>query len=222
MGVHSTTAANSPALLRPDAGEPGWLNAAGLVVWLAAGAAAFLPFAYATSAWDAVRFHVPGNQGNWWHFLAGAPIFLAFPMIWLRLRLMFSNRLSTQAERRFIWVASGLSTLGTISVETPFLLHLAGTSQWQRLVVLSLGFGIIVVSVLILLLRRHQFSPTRACIAALNTAYLANAALCLIVYSDAPGSVISKSGWFLTMAVVWPIALEQAGLLVSAMQTPAL
>ena len=149
----------------------------GLLAWLAAGAVAFLPFAFNTSAWDAVRLHVPGNQGNWWHFLAGAPCFLALPMIWLRLRALFSNQPSTPAGRRVLWCVAGLSTIGTLLVESPFLLHLAGTSQWQRFVVLGLGFGIMIASGVILLLRRRILYPTQACIAALNTAYLANLSL---------------------------------------------
>ena len=72
----------------------------GLLISVTAGATVFLPFALYTSPLDAVRFRVPGNQGNWWHFLIGAPFFLAFSMIWLRLRSLFTRRLSTPAGRR--------------------------------------------------------------------------------------------------------------------------
>ena len=65
---------------------PAWFNVAALLVSLMAGAAAFLPLAVNTSPWDAVTLRVPGDQGNWWHLLVGAPFFLAFPIIWLRLR----------------------------------------------------------------------------------------------------------------------------------------
>jgi hypothetical protein len=109
--------------------SPRWVNAIALMIWLAAGAVAFLPFAFDTSPWDAVRLRVPGNQGNWRHFLAGAPFFLAFPMIWLRLRSLFSTQPSTAIGRRIFWSAVGASTIGTILVEGPFLLHLAGTSE---------------------------------------------------------------------------------------------
>ena len=187
---------------------PVWFDAIALLIWLLAGAVAFLPFAFDTSAWDAVTLRVPGNQGNWWHFLAGAPFFLAFPMIWLRLRSLFSSQLSTAIGRRLIWCAVGLSIAGTIAVEAPFLLHLAGTSAWQRFMVLSLGFGIVIASSVILYVRRRHIAPTRACIAGLNTAYLANAALCLVVYSDAPGTIGSRSGWLVSMVIVWPIFCE--------------
>lgn len=188
--------------------SPTWFNIIALLVSAAAGVAAFLPFAFDTSAWDAVTLRVPENQGNWWHALVGAPFFLAFPMIWLRLRSLFSKQLSTSSGRRLLWIAAGLSILGTISVEMPFLFHLAGTSEWQRLSVLCLGFGIVIGSALLLFLRRRSISPTPACIIALNTAYLANAALCLVVYSDAPGPLSSRSGWFVTMAIIWPMFLE--------------
>ena len=190
-------------------------------MWLVAGAVAFLPFAFDTSAWDAVTLRVPGNQGNWWHFLAGAPAFLAFPMIWLRLRPFFSAQLSTAMGRRLIWGIVGLSVAGTMAVEAPFLLHLAGTSDWQRFIVLSLGFGIVIASAAILLLRRRHIAPTRACLAGLDTAYLANMALCLVVYAGAPGSFGSRSGWFVELAIVWPILFELIWIFIQGYRTPA-
>jgi hypothetical protein len=187
---------------------PAWINSIALVVSLLAGAVVFLPFALDTSPWNAVTLRVPGNQGNWWHALVGVPFFLAFPMIWLHLRSLFSKQQSTSAGRRLIWIAAGLSTCGTILVEVPFLLHLAGTSEWQRLLVLCLGLGILVGSMAILFLRRRRVPPTLACLAGLSTAYLANAALCLVVYSEAAGNARSRSGWLVTMVLVWPMALE--------------
>ena len=183
-------------------------TAVALLVSLLAGIVVFLPFALDTSPLNAAMLRVPGNQGNWWHALIGAPFFLAFPMIWLRLRAFFAMPLSTPAGRRIIWIAVGLSICGTILVETPFLLHLAGTSAWQRLSVLSLGLGIVIASATMLFLRRRHIPPTRACLVGLNTAYLANAALCLIVYSSATGPISSRSGWLVTMVIVWPMVLE--------------
>src|SRR5277367_1229564 len=193
-----------------------WFNLIMLLVSLAAGAVAFLPFAFDTSPWDAVTLRVPDNQGNWWHFLAGAPFFLAYPMTWLRLRSLFSTRPSTAIGRRVIWSAVGLSIVGTTLVEAPFLLHLAGTSDWQRFSVLSLGFGIMVASAIILLLRRRHISPTRACLAGPGTAYLANASLCLVVYSAATGNTWSRSGWVVTIVIVWPMAFELIWIFVQA------
>lgn len=198
---------------------PTWINAFALVVCLLAGAAVFLPFALDTSPWDAVTLRVPDNQGNWWHALVGAPFFLAFPMIWLRLRSLFSEQLSSSAGRRLIWIAAGLSACATIMVEVPFLLHLAGTSEWQRLSVLGLGFGIVVTSAILLFLRRRDMFPTRACLAALNAAYLANAALCLVVYSAAVGTFWSRSGWVVTMLIVWPMVLELVWIFIESFKT---
>jgi hypothetical protein len=196
------------------------VNAIALLLWMLAGVVAFLPFAFETSPWDALTFRVPGDQGNWWHFLAGAPFFLAFPMIWLRLRALFSSQPSTPTGRRVIWGIVGLSTAGTIAVEAPFLLHLAGTSDWQRFAVLGLGFGIVIASAVILFWRRSYISPTRACLAGLNTAYLANAALCLVVYNDAPGSLGSRSGWPVTMTIVWPVLFELVWIYIQSLRTP--
>lgn len=187
---------------------PTWVKAIALLIWLLAGVVAFLPFALDTSPWDAVTLRVPGNQGNWWHVLVGAPFFLAYPVIWLRLRSLFSAQSTTAIGQRLIWSTVALSIGGTTLVQVPFLLHLAGTSEWQRLSVLSLGFGIVVASAFILLLRRRHLSPTHACLVGLDTAYLANAALCLVVYSGAAGNLWSKSGWLLSMVIVWPIGFE--------------
>jgi hypothetical protein len=221
MDVLSKNADRNRATRPKERKEPAWLNAIALLLWLVAGAVAFLPFAFDTSPWDAVTLQVPGNQGNWWHFLAGAPFFLAFPMIWLRLRSLFSAQPSTAVGRRLVWSAVGISILGTILVEVPFLLHLAGTSAWQRLSVLTLGFGIMVASAVILFLRRRHISPTRACLAGLDTAFLANAALCLVVYAGAPGSIRSRSGWYATIVIVWPILIEISWFFLEAFRIPA-
>jgi len=186
---------------------PAWVNAVALGIWFVAGSLAFLPFAFNTSPWDALTLRVPGNQGNWWHLLAGAPFFLAYPMIWLRLRVLFSAEPSTAIERRTIWGLVALSVTGTMLVEAPFFLHLAGTSEWQRLSILSLGLGVVATSAVLLVLRRRHISPTRACMAGLQTAYLANAALCLLVYAGAGGGAMSRSGWLVTIVIVWPISL---------------
>jgi hypothetical protein len=59
--------------------------------------------------------------------------------------------------------------------------------------------------------------PARACLVGLSTAYLANAALCLVVYSAATGTVRSRSGWLVTMVIVWPMVLELVWIFI---QTP--
>lgn len=198
---------------------PVLFNAVALLVSLLAGAVVFLPFAFDTSPWDTVRLRVPRNQGNWWHALVGAPFFLAFPMIWLRLRSLFSKQLSTSTGRRLIWFVVGVSTCGTILVEVPFLLLRAGTSGWQRVSVICLGFGIIIACAALLFVRRRDISPTRASLVGLNSAYLANAALCLVVYSGATGSVGSKSGWLVTIVIVWPMALELVSIFMQTSKT---
>lgn len=217
MHVHASVAA-APQEER----ESNWITVGALLLWLVAGAVVFLPFARDTSPLDAVTLRVPGNQGNWWHVLVGAPFFLAFPMIWLRLRSLFAARLSTPMGRRVIWSAVGLSIGGTTLVQVPFLLHLAGTSAWQRLLVLSVGFGIVVASAVLLFLRRRFFLPTRACVVGLDAAYLANVALCLVVYSEATGRAWSRAGWLISMVIVWPIAFELLWLFFQTFQTAAI
>jgi hypothetical protein len=198
-----------------------WINGTLLLPWLAAGAVACMPFAFDTSPWDAVTLRVPGNQGNWWHFLVGVPFFLAYPMIWLRLRALFSSQSLTVSGRRLIWSLVGFSVVGTTLVELPFLLHLAGTRGWPRLSILSVGFGVLVASAVIQFVGRRRISPTQACLAGLDTAYLANAALCLVVYSDATGSAWSRSGWLVTMVIFWPIGFELIWIYIQAFRTHA-
>ncbi len=195
---------------RQDGGSAPLRDFFALLISLVAGVVVFLPFASNTSPLDTLLLRVPGNQGNWWHALVGAPFFLAFPMIWVRSRLLASKQNPTRTGQRSIWITVGLSICGTIAVETPFLLHLAGTSEWQRLTILCLGFGIIIAAGAALFFRRDSITATRACLIGLSTAYLANAALCLVVYSSAEGPVTSRSGWLITMIIVWPMALEVA------------
>jgi hypothetical protein len=189
------------------------------LVWLLAGAVPFLPFALDTSPWDAVRMHVPGNQGNWWHIFVGAPFFLAYPAIWLRLLSLYTKEPLAIGARRVLWGANAFSIGTTVAVETPFLLHLAGTSAWQRLAILSLGLGILLCSGTVLFLRRRQISIMDACLAGLSTAYLANAALCLVVYNGAPGSPWSRLGWIVSMVVFWPMLIELIWLLAGGFQS---
>lgn len=208
MEKHSSVVPREQAVRPEDERGTVGVNAVAFTVWLLAGVVAFLPFAFNTSPWGAVTLRVPGNQGNWWHFLAGAPFFLAFPMIWLRVRALFSDQPSSAVGRRLIWSFVGLSVCGTTLVELPFLLHLAGTSDWQRFAVLGLGFGVMIASGAILFLRRRQIAPTPACMAGIDTAYLANMALVIVVYAGAAGNFSSRSGWFVSMVIAWPMLLE--------------
>jgi hypothetical protein len=203
-----STSEGNGAVVSTERGASKWSDALALLVWVLAAVIVFVPFARDISAWDAVTLRVPGNQGNWWHVLVGLPFFLAYPMLWLRVGSVFSNRQPTQKGRRVIWSAVGVAIVGTISVETPFLMHLAGTSEWQRVAILGLGFGVMIVSALILLFRWRNISPTCACIAGLDAAYLANTALCLVVYSEATGTIWSRAGWLVSMVIVWPIAFD--------------
>lgn len=190
-----------------------------LLVSLIAGVLVFIPYAVHTSPLNAVMLNVPGDQGNWWHVLVGAPAFLAFPMIWLRLRAFFSEKLSTRVERRVIWTIAILCICGTFAVEVPFLLHRAGTSEVQRLTVLFLGYGIPIVTAALLLKYRTKISPTGACLLGVNAAYLANAGLCLPVYGQVPGTLGSKPGWLVMLVIVWPMLLELVWIFVQASRT---
>jgi hypothetical protein len=179
-----------------------------LLIWIVAAVGIVLPFALGTSPLDALLLKVPNNEGNWWHALVGLPFFLALPMIWLCLHILNSTQLSAVIVRLTLWIAIVFSAIGTLLVETPFLLHRAGTSELQRLEVIFLGIGIILSTGLLLYIKRKQLHPTRACIIGLTAAYLANAFLCLIVYSETKFKDQSRSGWYVTLVIVLPISIE--------------
>lgn len=203
--------------------DPIWCNVVALLIWVTAGVVAFLPIALYTSPWDVVRFKVPGNEGNWWHFLIGAPYFLAFPMIWLRLRSLFSSRLSTPAGRRVIWILVALLICGTTAVALPFVLRLGNLARMKEarwLLIICPTLGIILASGVLLLFRRREIPPTRACLVGLNAAYLANAAFCVTVYAPMPGTLRSKSGWIVTLVIVWPMLLELLWIFMQSFRRP--
>src|SRR6516162_7513687 len=107
--------------------------------------------------------------------------------------------------------SGALSICGTMLVEIPFLVrlgNLARMNQWRRLSIVCPTFGIIIASGAFLFLRRRDILPTRACLVGLNAAYLANAALCLIVYGPMPGTAGSRSGGIVTIVIVWPMLVE--------------
>jgi hypothetical protein len=83
-------------------------------------------------------------------------------------------------------------------------------SESRRLSILGPTLGIIIVSGALLFLTRRSIPPTRAAIVGLNTAYLSNAALCLVVYGPMRGALPSSCGWTVTMVIVWPMLLELA------------
>ncbi len=210
-----TLSRQSKATSLPTDGSalPYWSRAMTLIVWLAACAIPFLPFAQSTSPLDAVLFHVPGGQGNWWHFLAGLPFFLAFPLLWLSTQSLDNSKEASAGLQLLVGIAAA-SGVGTILVEVPFLLHLAGTSAWQSFSVLSLGLGTLLVSAVVLVRRRRSIPPLTRCIASLIAAFLANASLCLVVYASEPGAASTRSGWFITLGLAGPMALELLWILV--------
>jgi len=205
--------------------DPMWFNVAALMISVAAVVTAFLPIALNTSPWDAVRFRVPGDQGNWWHLLIGLPYFLAFPMAWVCLHSLLSRRRFASYGRRPIWVIVVLSICGTLTISVPFLLRLGNLAHMKPgrwLLILGPTYGILVASGMLLVLARHRILPARACLAGLNAAYLANAAFCLAVYAPMPGTARSKAGWFVTMVIVWPMLLELAWIFIRSLKTPAM
>jgi hypothetical protein len=184
-----------------------------LVIWITAAIGIVLPFAVGTSPLDALLLKVPHNEGNWWHALVGLPFFLSLPMIWLHLHVLRFKKMSALARSPLLWIAIIFSALGTLLVETPFLLHRAGTSELQRLEVIFLGMGIILMIGTFLSIKRKGINPARALFIGICAAYLSNAFLCLIVYGEAKFQNQSRSGWYLTLIIVLPVLMELIWLL---------
>jgi hypothetical protein len=183
-----------------------------LLVWIVAAIGTVLPFALGISPLDALLLRVP-NEGNWWHVLVGLPFFLSLPMIWLRVHILNSVQLAGVNIRRILWTGIIVSASGTLLVETPFLLHRAGTSELQRLEVIFLGIGIILIAGILLFAKRKRMHPTKALIIGLTCAYLANAFLCLIVYGETKFEGQPRSGWYITLIVVLALSVELIWLL---------
>lgn len=183
-----------------------WFATISLLIAIAAGVAAFLPFSADTSAWDAVTLRVPGDQGNWWHFIAGAPFFLAFIMIWLSARSLFSSR-PPVTERRILWSLAAISVCGTLLIEMPVLFRMGNLAEMglhHQLTLLVPSLASLALCATVLILRRKTIPPVSALMLGLCAAYLTNAAFCLGMYAPyAP-----QSGWHITMVLVWLIALQ--------------
>jgi len=64
-------------------------------------------------------------------------------------------------------------------------------------------FGVMIACAALLILRHNRISPTRACFVGLNVAYLANAAICLVLYAP-----MRNSGWFVILGVASFMTLE--------------
>jgi hypothetical protein len=190
-----------------------------LLIAMVAALAAFLPFAVNTSAWSAVTLRVPGDQGNWWHFLAGAPFFLAFAMIWLSIRSILSLR-PRAAEQTVFWSLASISVCGTLLVEAPVLFRMGNLAQMglhRQLTLVVPGFGLLVLCAGVLIARRKMLSPDSAVMIALCAAYLTNATFCLGMY--APYS--PQSGWHVTIASVSAMALQVLWIFFASYRTPA-
>jgi hypothetical protein len=184
------------------------LRSVSVLAWIAAAAMVFVPFARYTSAWDALTLHVPGDQGNWWHVLVGLPFFLAYPLAWLSVGRFLSVKPLAGTVSLSLIVFASVSALGTALVEAPFVAQRAGTSTLQRFEVIVLGLGILSAGVGVLLARRRRIGVGDTCLMAMSTAYLANLAICLIVYSEATGSVWSRAGWLASTVLAVPIGCQ--------------
>ncbi len=187
---------------------PTWLVGATTLAWFAASVMNFIPFARNTSAWDALTLHVPGHQGNWWHVLVGLPFFMAFPMLWLNLRILFSQKQSKTGIMGPHFILAIISGICTALVEVPFIAQRAGTSGMQRFEVIILGLGILSSGIWVLCARRKWIDRIHANLLGLSTAYLANLAICQIIYSEATGNAWSRAGWLASTVLIFPIGAE--------------
>ncbi len=179
---------------------PAWYNFSMSMIWIAAGIGIFLPFALGISPLDALLLRIP-NESNWWHVLVGFPFFLCLPMIWVRVHLLNSAINLNGNLLKTFWTLIYISAVGTVLVEFPFLIHKAGTSEFQRLEVIFLGLGVLLSCFLYLLKKRKTIHPTLSLIIAITCAYLANAFLCLIVYGEKKFQNQPRSGWYLTLEI---------------------
>src|SRR2546430_7994074 len=83
---------------------------------------------------------------------------LAYPAIWLHARWPGAERAPKKTGQQVLWGVLLLSALGTVAVQSPFVLHRAGTSELQRLAIIVTGFGFLLTGAASLFRRRDRKS----------------------------------------------------------------
>jgi hypothetical protein len=172
---------------------PLWVRGVALAVSLAAAAVIFLPFTWDTSPWDVVG-HWPWVWEDLKFTLLAIPFFLAFPMVWIRVRLLFPHAIRP-AERIIIWTIALLAVSATIWVEGIFIPEALRDRDWSEWFVGTPPI-VLLAGATPTFVRRRRITPLNRIIAGLNTVYLGNAVMCVIGFAGA-----QDFGWYMTIAV---------------------
>lgn len=172
-------------------------------------AAIFLPFTWDVSPWDAV-LEVPdaiedfafGRRSDGILTLLGVPFLLALPSILLQLRMLWARPLS-MAESIIVWCLAALSSICTVGFLMILGIEMLKHANMEPVLPLAGSAAVLILGGAALLLRRRHLTQARRGLFALEVAYLANAALCLIGFRDNP-----DPGYWVTLGVsaVWVLS----------------
>jgi hypothetical protein len=197
-----------------------WSRTIALLFVLPAAVTPFVPFVHSTSplrvmaevsarlfTWDLSLEHMLG--------LLAAPLFLGLPLILWHLRLLIASD-STRGERIILWSLSILSaTASLMFLAIGMLQFIAIGGADREPMAYASAVSIIALGALMLmnpLARRLQLSREGRATLALSVAYLANAAMPLIVFARD----YELGAWLTLAASVGIVALQGAQLLRSA------
>jgi hypothetical protein len=202
-----------PAAGGADAASPVWLR---LLFLLTAGVAAatfFLPFTYATSPLD-VLADMRDRSGSLNLALVAFPFVAGVAMAVLALRRLILPRRSLAFSGRVACLAiAGACAAATLFV-TARVFMFEGMFEPEMLNML-VGPAIVVGGVALMSWLTWRGRPGDAAVAAVQLAYAANGAMCLLIfgYSDYPG-------WRLTCVAIAGVLAEQVLMIVRVARAP--
>jgi hypothetical protein len=169
-----------------------------LGIALAAAVSPFLAFDFGESPWSVVKEWMTSRREATLA-LIGLPFFAGVVAAGWKLRLIFDAPPSRVARCIVYWLAGMFATAtGTVCV----MMYLNDLNFAERLQVL-VAPGVMALGVGVITWHAVKGRRTDAVTAAIFFAYAANAAMCLVIFSDS-----NESGWWLTLATVSAMGVE--------------
>jgi hypothetical protein len=192
-----------------------WSGVIALVISLPLTAVVFLDFAEGISPWNVASAFVFDELHFWsmedWQLaLCAAPFFLAFPLMWLGIRSIFSAKLSGP-ESIGVWSLVGLSACATLIIDADLMVDFFRYHNGGELA--AVGPGIVVGAAAAIVCRRRHFSAERCRLIGLYVCYVANGIVCLIAFAEN-----QNLGWYVALIIVCGMSGELLRLLIAEKQ----
>jgi hypothetical protein len=192
-----------------------WSGVIALVISLPSTAVVFLDFAEGISPWNVASAFVFDELHFWsmedWQLaLCAAPFFLAFPLMWLGIRSIFSAKLSGP-ESIGVWSLVGLSACATLIIDADLMVDFFHYHNGGELVAVGLGF--VIGAPALIFCRRRRLSAERSRPVGLYICYVANGVICLIAFAEN-----KNLGWYVSLVIVCGMCAELMRLLFAKKQ----